>query len=315
MDNPDTRFDAFHVHRTTYKHVRNHDIAAVTLIPKDLQPGPHPVLVKFHGGGMVLGEAGYAPWFASWLVPFVLRNNAIVVMPNYRFIPESSGTDIMHDVADFWAWYRKDLPAYVDSISPGTQLDLGKLSVMGDSAGGLLALQTAIMMPKGDVKCVLGQYPMTNYLRRKPGPLPDGSPDPGPQVIDEHLANMRPGEVVSSAIPWDRFPISFTLAAYDRWREFYGYDENLYPIGFIKKTTYLPPTLIFHGEQDSAVSVEDSRTFVEKCQEVLDKEAAKDVRLVVVQGEHGFDVTENKYEEEEDWLREGLKWVEEKWLA
>ena len=48
------RFDGFDVHCTHYKKVNNtHEIEVGILIPKDLKPGPHPVFVKFHGGGLV----------------------------------------------------------------------------------------------------------------------------------------------------------------------------------------------------------------------------------------------------------------------
>jgi cephalosporin-C deacetylase-like acetyl esterase len=50
---PETRFDSFHVYRTTYKKIDNHEIEVGILVPKDLKPGKHPVIVKFHGGGLV----------------------------------------------------------------------------------------------------------------------------------------------------------------------------------------------------------------------------------------------------------------------
>lgn len=48
-----TRFDSFNLFRTTYKKVENQDIELGILIPKHLKSGKHPVLVKFHGGGLV----------------------------------------------------------------------------------------------------------------------------------------------------------------------------------------------------------------------------------------------------------------------
>lgn len=48
-----TRFDSFDVHRTSYKKIGDHNIEVGILIPKDIKPGKHPVIVKFHGGGLV----------------------------------------------------------------------------------------------------------------------------------------------------------------------------------------------------------------------------------------------------------------------
>jgi cephalosporin-C deacetylase-like acetyl esterase len=50
---PATRFDSFHVHRVPYKKVGNHEIEVGILVSKDLKPGKHPLIVKFHGGGLV----------------------------------------------------------------------------------------------------------------------------------------------------------------------------------------------------------------------------------------------------------------------
>lgn len=50
---PETRFESLDVHRTSYKKVGDQDIDVGVLIPKDIKPGKHPILVKFHGGGLV----------------------------------------------------------------------------------------------------------------------------------------------------------------------------------------------------------------------------------------------------------------------
>jgi cephalosporin-C deacetylase-like acetyl esterase len=51
---PATRFDSFHVYRTSYKKIGDHEIEVGILVPKDLKPlDKHPVIVKFHGGGLV----------------------------------------------------------------------------------------------------------------------------------------------------------------------------------------------------------------------------------------------------------------------
>jgi len=50
---PATRFDSFNVYRTSYKQIGNHEIEVGILVPKDLKPGRHPLIVKFHGGGLV----------------------------------------------------------------------------------------------------------------------------------------------------------------------------------------------------------------------------------------------------------------------
>lgn len=50
---PENRFDSFNVYRTSYKKVKDHSIEVGILVPKNLKPCKHPLLVKFHGGGLV----------------------------------------------------------------------------------------------------------------------------------------------------------------------------------------------------------------------------------------------------------------------
>ena len=50
---PETRFDSFNMYRTSYKVINNHPIDVGILVPKTFNPGRHPILVKFHGGGLV----------------------------------------------------------------------------------------------------------------------------------------------------------------------------------------------------------------------------------------------------------------------
>jgi cephalosporin-C deacetylase-like acetyl esterase len=56
---PETRFDSFSVYRTSYKKIRDHEIEVGILVPNDLKPGKSPLIVKFHGGGLV--SLMYAP--------------------------------------------------------------------------------------------------------------------------------------------------------------------------------------------------------------------------------------------------------------
>ena len=48
----------FNVSTTTYKAVNKHAITLDVLVPKELPPGDHPVLVTFHGGFLVREDPG-----------------------------------------------------------------------------------------------------------------------------------------------------------------------------------------------------------------------------------------------------------------
>jgi acetyl esterase/lipase len=50
-------FDKFSTFRTEYKFIDGQPIHAFFIIPDKLPSGPRPLLVRFHGGGWVEGEA------------------------------------------------------------------------------------------------------------------------------------------------------------------------------------------------------------------------------------------------------------------
>jgi dipeptidyl aminopeptidase/acylaminoacyl peptidase len=105
--------------------------------------------------------------------------------------------------------------------------------------------------------------------------------------------------------------LSYALSAFGRYREFFGDEEKLWPLGLIEHREWAPPTWIIHGDKDAAVRIEDSRLFVKKWKA---RGMGNEVRLEVRKGQdHGFDI--GIKESEERWLRDGLAWVEGKWLG
>ena len=172
-----------------------------------------------------------------------------------------------------------------------------------------MALMSGLLQPRGSIKAILAQYPMTDSLRREPSDTFINLPSSSESLVKEHMETIKPGIVVSSCVPPARMNLSYVLSAYGRYLEFFGDDKLMWPLYLVEEKKWLPPTWIHHGDVDTAVSVEDSKAFVAKCEKIRGLE----VRLEVRRGEdHGFD-TQAK-EDEEEWLMEGLRWVEEKWL-
>ncbi|KAL5408527.1 hypothetical protein PMIN06_001958 [Paraphaeosphaeria minitans] len=195
------------------------------------------------------------------------RNNAITVLPNYRLVPESSGADILEDLADFWSWFNDNgVDKYLTSQNVNVDLDYKHLLVSGDSAGGYMALQSGLTRPKDEINTILVQYPMTNQPRRSPGDEMLGMQTLSREWMDEKLASLlEPGTITSSAHPYttDRFGLSMALNAYGRYNEFFGEGKRLWPITAVESVKSLPPTTIFHALGDSAVKFQDSVDFVE----------------------------------------------------
>ena len=81
------------------------------------------------------GSSLYEPWFPQWLLELAIAKNAIIVSPNYRLLPESSGLDILEDLDDLWRWMKFGLQLKLNYFSVGLRADLDRIITEGDSAG------------------------------------------------------------------------------------------------------------------------------------------------------------------------------------
>lgn len=119
------------------------------LVPLSIcnSPGVHdprpPVIVRWHGGGFVVGHRMYEPWFAQWLLDLAEDHGAIIVSPDYRLLPESTGKDILSDVAHFWRWVQKDLPQHMERENL-PRPDISNILCCGESSGGFISVYCAL---------------------------------------------------------------------------------------------------------------------------------------------------------------------------
>ena len=60
-----SRFSDFNVVDVNYKEVNGTLIPASILIPKDIKPGKHPILVRWHGGCLITGHRMYPEWVSA----------------------------------------------------------------------------------------------------------------------------------------------------------------------------------------------------------------------------------------------------------
>jgi acetyl esterase/lipase len=96
--------------------------------------GPFPVIVYYHGGGWVVADINVYDATPRGLV---VGTNAIVVSVDYRHAPENK-FPAQHE--DAWAAY-----AWVVENIHTMNGDAGRIAVAGESAGGNLAANVAIM--------------------------------------------------------------------------------------------------------------------------------------------------------------------------
>jgi acetyl esterase/lipase len=209
-------------------------------------PGPHPTMVVIHGGSW---QSGYGRIVMRGLVGDLMRRGWAAWNVEYRRVGNGGG----------WPQTFADVAAAIDHLPElDAPLDLGRVSILGHSAGGHLALWAA--------------------AREK---LPAGAPgfiDGAPRV--------RPRQVISQAGVCD------LEGAYRRWRggavlALMGASPEELPDRYAvaDPMRLLPasmPVLLVHGVADETVSVKLSRAYAQAA-----REAGGEVELVEIEGDAG----------------------------
>lgn len=177
--------------------------------------GPFPVIVYFHGGGWVIGNKQVYDGGARGLAK---QSNAVVVSVDYRLAPE----------AKFPAAWDDALAAYKWALANAASIkgDPLKLALAGESAGGNLAVATAVAVRDAALPAprhVLAVYPVTQtslttpsysqYAQAKPLnkamiewfvdkliSSPENLKDPRLQLVSAKLAGLPPVTIIAAEI-------------------------------------------------------------------------------------------------------------------
>ncbi|ETS77693.1 hypothetical protein PFICI_09755 [Pestalotiopsis fici W106-1] len=311
----------FDIYRTEYSSA-NHEIGVDVLIPKHLATLTSvPLIVRIHGGFLVTGSNLFPAWFSPWILEFAAAKGAVIISPNYRLLPEANGIDVIEDLKAFWAWFRDGEPQrYLDSLGrTPLSLDTNHLLLVGESAGGYLALQSVLLhMSRPQAMILL--YPMidmhSDYYNTRFEKTIVGVPNISEDVIDAALQSFHAHKhYVTEADPPTRLDLAISIVQNGRLGEFLGSEEILYPLDLLRSgdkeiaVSKLPPLFILHGEQDTAVPVHGTVEFVERVRDI-----APDVKLHIAlrPGDHGFDAEASTGE---PWLQVGLDFVSRAWLG
>ncbi|KAL4967122.1 uncharacterized protein BDV14DRAFT_198219 [Aspergillus stella-maris] len=319
----------FDIIPTTFKHVGEHDIRVDVLVPQKAAPGKRPVIVRFHGGGLLMGDSLYADFWPHWLSDLALQHNAIVISPNYRFMPQATGLEIWSDVEDFWTWLRSGaVESLLESHSTPTEPDLDRVLLAGESAGGLLSVNAGLAYPD-DVRAITALYPALNpadkdFAEPRTEVFPFNTRTPESTI--RKVLSSAPSGPISSAVEPQYLPLMLAAIEHGKIGPWYvrgsvGEEakerlDDLFPGRRLETPGVKIPKggiMIIQGAQDSVVPPGHSEPFVKRAKEVFrGQEGGDKISLVLRDGEHGFD-GDLRYHEEE-WLREALKTAVEAWL-
>lgn len=243
-------------------------------------------------------------------------------------MPESSSLDVFDDLEDFWSWLNSSSATELLSAhSHPVEMDLARILLAGESAGGLLSIIFA-MAYADDVRAATAAYPSvdmaaSHFRTPKTTPLMD-MPVPESRVGD-HMASMKKDAIVSSAFPPDRLDLMLgaiqhgnLTSLYDRGTEMEtkSRPELRYPMERLDRADAKIPhggIAIIHGVRDDVVPPAISHDFVEKARRVMKGKPGGDkIVLALREGEgHGFDGLIGL---DQDWLRECIGGAVETWL-
>ncbi|RBR13215.1 hypothetical protein FVER53590_09903 [Fusarium verticillioides] len=314
-------FDPFTITRTYYESA-GIQIGVDILIPRRLKSQNPPVIVRIHGGFLITGSSLFPAWFSKWVLDFAEEQDAVIISPNYRLLPEVKGWDIIHDMGNFWNWVHCGGPSrHLAAIGQQKlQLDLIRTLLVGESAGGYLALQSVL---SGFVrpKAIIALYPMVDmkaaHFTESYAKSIVGVPNYPNEDVNKFLSATVVKPAITEADPPVRLDSAMAVVHNGRYLELLGEDPDLFILERIKKMaltssnyekSLFPPLFLLHGEGDTAVPVDGTRKLVD-CLQWFDQ--STQIYLAVRPGDHGFDF---KATIDEPWLREGLNFIVSPWL-
>ncbi|KAB8345983.1 hypothetical protein FH972_023035 [Carpinus fangiana] len=314
------KFSAFDRKDLVYKTVASHPIELTILTPKTLKFRDNvPVIVRLHGGFLFTGWRLFPDWCAAWLLDFAVRSNAIMVIPDYRLLPEATGVDILEDLRDIVKFLANDLDAALAPL--GITADTKSTLVVGESAGGWASVNTGLLYanldPKVQFSAIISAYGVLDvrsrfFTEKYDKPILGGPPMTPLSVLEDHKAAVKAGTkpAVSTTGEFERIGLALAAVQNGIYAKCLGDESELYPLDNLERAKSMPPLWLFHGRQDSAVPVANSELFAEMAKSACGGNTQ--VLLTLQDGEHGFDAESSV---DTEWVKEGLEWLGMFWPA
>ena len=246
-----------------------------------------PVVVWIHGGAMINGSRTS---IAKDVLVRYLRAGYTVVSIDYRLAPETKLPGIVEDLAEAFQWIRQKGPGLFGA-------DADRIAVVGHSAGGFLTLLAGYKVnphPRALVS-FYGYGDIAGDWLSKPDPFYCRAPSPSMEEVNEFV-----GGAVNSGSRLPRGAFYLYCRQNGFWsKEITGFDpvaerDAYVPFqSVLNVTAGYPPTLLFHGEDDTDVPCEQSILMAEALQR-----AGVAYELVTYPGAgHGFE-SDKEYETE-----------------
>ena len=261
----------------------------------------------------------YKCLFPFSLLELALKHSAVILTPDYRLRPEHDFPDSFDDIKSFWQWIEDGSAQRLLSTSlPGIIVDADSLMVAGESTGGCLAVQTALLsLTKLPIKVLFLQYPTLDIgehirienpseLMLKCAVWADRTPY---SEVEAVLNRLKKGKICTRAPFGTRMHLLQALVQAGKFCDFSGDRELLDPIRALEHAGPLPPILLYHSKEDEALPWQHTDAWASRL-----KTLQPDVPLYLTYqtGSHVFDVNDTMAT---PWLKEPLEFVQRYWPA
>lgn len=243
----------------TYLTASNWDAKLDIYQPRGLA-APNPALIYFHGGGWTGGSKEGS---SLTVLPY-LESGWTVVNVEYRTTPVALAPAAVEDARCALRWIYRNAKQY--------NVDVGKLVVSGNSAGGHLALMSGMLQPSA------------GFDRLCPGDR-----GPGPVSTDElKVAAVVNWYGVTDVVELLDGPSmrSFAVAWLGSMTNREELARKLSPLAHVRQG--LPPILTVHGDADPTVPY----TQAVRLRQALDQAGVSNELVSVPGGKHGGFTTE-----------------------
>jgi acetyl esterase len=152
--------------------------------------GSKPVIVYYHGGGWVIANSDV---YEASTVALAQNTGAVVVSVNYRLAPEFKFPTAHEDAYAAYVWTRMNMSAINGN---------GKIALAGESAGGNMAITTAMLARDrgvGQPLHIVSVYPVANNDLNTPSynQYANAMPLSRPLImwfVDKYFRTMADGE-------------------------------------------------------------------------------------------------------------------------
>ena len=267
--------------KKTYTYKTTGDLRILADVYRTPDDVIRPVILSIHGGALIMGNRS---WMGNdVLVQKYLDAGYAIVAIDYRLAPQVKLNQILEDLDDAYRWVRTDGPKLF-------RIDPNRISVVGHSAGGYLALMAGFRLtprPRAVVS-FYGYGDIAGAWYSRPDPFYNRQP----AVTKEEAYRTVGTRVVAEDPEATRERFYLYTRQQGLWpREVAGHDPDkeprafdpLCPVRNVSKS--YPPTLLLHGDKDTDVPYEQSVLMAR----ALERQGVQHELITLAGKGHGFD--------------------------